>query len=80
MKNPKKSSFRFVFMAPLRWSDGADPPVVRSSLKRVTGDHCTLHWRHTVKELAAYALGEEGYGSESVVGATNKAFPASMVS
>lgn len=32
------------------------------------------------KELAAYALGEESYESESVMGATNRAFPGSMVS
>lgn len=44
------------------------------------GEHCTFHWKRMAKELALYALGEEGYESESVVGATNKVFPGSMVS
>lgn len=44
------------------------------------GKLCTFHWKRTVKELAADPLGKEGYEFESVVGATNKVFPGSMVS
>lgn len=33
-----------------------------------------------MKELATDPLGKEGYEFESVVGATNKVFPGSMVS